>query len=161
MPTFGAPSVRPREAAKVTAMIVAVLALWLAADQYGDTVTLDRDGRQGAVAFDHAAHVKVAVDPKSPRRATATATCGGCHHTRDGEGVIQLAKCEGCHGPQGDPRNPKSAEFNEEDRKTAYHEMCIGCHADLAKASGNSHSADHPGPVDCADCHTAKPRGRG
>ena len=139
------------------ALLPMVLAFLLAAGNSGDSLVLDREGHQGAVAFDHAAHVKAPHDPQSAHPAPATATCAGCHHTTDGEGVIQLAKCEGCHGPEGDPRNPQSRAFDEESRKTAFHEMCIGCHANLAKAAGANSNA-RTGPVDCADCHKANPR---
>lgn len=134
------------------ALIRIVLALFLAADNPADRLMLDHDGQQGSVAFDHAAHVKAPPDPLSPFPTPATAACAGCHHTSDAKGVIQLAKCEGCHGPEGDPRNPQSRAFNEENRKTAFHEMCIGCHANLAKAARSSSKA-RTGPVDCADCH--------
>lgn len=137
---------------------VVMVALWLAADNPADSIALDRDGRRGLVAFDHALHVKVGRDPRSAHPVSATATCPACHHTRDAKGVIQLSKCEACHGPEGDSRNPKSAAFNEENRKRAYHELCIGCHADVAKASGESNAVVRTGPVACVDCHTGAPR---
>jgi hypothetical protein len=140
------------------ALIPVVLALLLAAGDPGDSLVLDREGQQGTVAFDHAVHVRAPRDPASPFPAPATAACGGCHHTNDGKGVIQLAKCEGCHGPEGDPRNPQSRAFDEENRKTAFHEMCIGCHANLAKAAAGSTSNARTGPVDCADCHKTNAR---
>ena len=124
-----------------------------------DPITLDQNGRQGAVTYDHEAHLKAPRDPQSVHAAPGSSSCNGCHHTHDGKGIIQLAKCEGCHGPEGDPRNPKSRAFNEENRKTAYHEMCIGCHANLAKAPAVSRAA-HTGPVDCADCHQTSARGK-
>jgi cytochrome c553 len=136
-------------------MLAAVFTLWLATDDPGAVIVLGREGRQGAVAFDHAAHVKAPRDPSSPYPAPATASCGACHHTRDIKGVIQLAKCEGCHGPEGDARNPKGHTFDEENRKTAYHQMCVGCHENLAKA------AVHSGPVDCVDCHKTNAGGGG
>ncbi len=143
------------------AILFAMCVLWMAADDPGNSIVFDRDGRQGPVSFDHAAHVKDPPDPLSAHEATAAATCGGCHHTRDGKGVIQLAKCGGCHGPEGDPRNPKSPAFDEENRKSAYHEMCIGCHANLAKVPGTSSAGARTGPIDCADCHKMNTRGRG
>jgi len=157
MPIFGALTVRPREESSLAGTIMlAFFALWLAADNPGDSIVLDRGGSQAPVAFDHAAHVKALPDPQSPHPTPATATCAGCHHTRDAAGTIQLAKCEGCHGPAGDPRNSQSKAFNEENRKTAFHEMCIGCHADLAKTA----PASHTGPVACVDCHKTNARGR-
>lgn len=141
--------------------VFAIFVLWLAADVPGDSIALDRAGRQGPVTFDHAAHVKAPRDPSSPYPSPATASCGGCHHSRSSTGVIQLAKCGGCHGPEGDPRNPRSRIFDEEDRKTAFHQMCMGCHENLAKAAGAVNAAARSGPVDCADCHKTNTRGRG
>jgi len=132
-----------------------------AADDPGDSIALDREGSQGAVAFDHAAHVKVPHDPLSPYPAPETAGCAGCHHTRNSRDVIQLAKCEGCHGPEGDRRNPKGLNFDEENRKTAYHQMCIGCHANLARAAASAKTGVYTGPVDCVDCHKPAARGGG
>jgi Class III cytochrome C family len=158
MPISAAHTGHPPEGVSDTGMppLFALFALWLAAD---NPITLDQYGRQGTVAYDHEAHLKVPGDPQSVHAGPAASSCGGCHHTRDGKGVIQLAKCEGCHGPEGDPRNPKSRAFNEENRKTAFHEMCIGCHANLAKAPAGS-PAVHTGPVACADCHQTTPRGK-
>lgn len=139
-------------------VLLSALTLWFGADSPAGSIVLDRDGTRGVVAFDHALHVKVARNPKGAHPVPATATCAGCHHTRDTRGVIQLVKCEGCHGPEGDPRNPKSAAFNEEDRKRSYHELCIGCHEDLPKTSAAQKVAPRTGPVACVDCHATSVR---
>lgn len=146
----------------MTAVLAVVLAFWFAADvPSSNSIVLDTSGRQGAVTFDHAAHVLAARDPKSAHPAPAQASCGGCHHTHNARGVIQLTRCGACHGPEGDPRNPKSIRTSdEENRKTAFHGLCIGCHVDLANTLNISNTA-RTGPVDCADCHSAGARGRG
>lgn len=149
------------DASVAAGILLAVFALLLAADDPGNPIVLDRAGHQGAVSFDHATHVKAPQDPASPYPAGASASCGGCHHTRDGRGVIQLVKCEGCHGPEGDPRNPKGRNYDEENRETAFHRMCIGCHADLAKIPSPANTAVHTGPADCVDCHKPNAGGSG
>jgi cytochrome c553 len=140
----------------MVAVLFAALAFCFAAADpppAGDAIVLDRNGRQDPVVFRHGEHIKVAPDPQRK----SSSNCAGCHHTKDERGVIQLTRCGDCHGPEGDPRNPRGATLNEENRKTAFHEMCIGCHADLARSA----PAERSGPVDCADCHKSASRGRG
>ena len=139
-------------------MLFWFLAFWFAADEPSDTIMLDRGGHRGVVAFDHALHIRAARDPHSPADPPAIAACSYCHHTRDARGVIQLLKCEGCHGPEGDSRNPKSRTFDEEYRKQAFHDLCIRCHEALGKISTPSKVAIRTGPVACVDCHAVSPR---
>ena len=96
----GIRSAHGRTVEVAAALLPMVLAFLLAAGNPGDSLVLDREGHQGAVAFDHAARVKAPHDPQSAHPAPATATCAGCHHTTDGKGVIQLVKCEGSMAPK-------------------------------------------------------------
>lgn len=107
-------------------------------------IKLDEYGTRGVVTFDHDKHRnRINPDPNAVFKAKASAACDGCHHTYDKfTGVIQLWKCTSCHRGIGDPKNPVGADYDSEWSKTAYHNLCIGCHL-----------ASKKGPVKCGDCH--------
>src|SRR5262245_7902910 len=77
----------------------------------GSIITLNVRGvrERGAVRFDHQAHQgRRNPDPNWPFKAGTSATCSGCHHTTNEQGVPQLWKCTVCHQTEskGDGKYP-------------------------------------------------------
>jgi hypothetical protein len=123
---------------------------------------------RGAVRFDHQAHQgRRNSDPNWPFKAGASATCSGCHHTTNEQGVPQLWKCTVCHqnegkgdgkylnrrcGQQCDPSgNPKNCQCDELYFERAFHDSCIGCHR-----ANNQQQRNSRAPVTCSGCHAPK-----
>ncbi|SMP66886.1 Class III cytochrome C family protein [Desulfonatronum zhilinae] len=88
--------------------------------------------RQKSVVFSHGKH--------------ETMECIACHHTSGGTEVDQGCKDTGCHDMfvVETPEQRRDVRYFQK----AYHDLCIGCHADFKKR-------EQPGgPVDCKGCHT-------
>jgi hypothetical protein len=89
-------------------------------------------------------------------------SCTSCHHNWTGTEPIQSCQASGCHDLAATPRDKKGKEQDAiRYYKTAYHELCIGCHKEIdaknkamamsAQASGEK-LAD-AGPTGCVVCH--------
>ncbi len=105
-----------------------------------------------SVNFDHAMHVDLAQDCSTcHHQTTGTAmqdeNCGRCHHaTETTTGVA----CRSCHAPEpfsadalrAKEANSKLYHRDKPGLKAAYHQNCLGCHAEVG------------GPTGCQDCHT-------
>ena len=124
-------------------------------DATARVIKLDLKGTRGVVLFRHRHHeAYLNPDSEFAHQAQKGAECIGCHHKRtESTGVPILLKCTACHGGEGDPRNVRNHEGDEEWSKRAFHDLCIGCH----KASNERGLAkcDKP-PVACNECHGSK-----
>lgn len=157
---LGAVGVSWREAAGQTA-----------SQREGTIITLNVKGarERGAVRFDHQAHLgRVNPDPQAPFKASANASCSGCHHSTNEQGVPQLWKCTVCHQTEGkgtshylnqrcgqscEPSgNPKNCQCDELYFERAFHDSCIGCH----RASNLATNVNRA-PTTCSGCHAASP----
>jgi hypothetical protein len=120
------------------------------------------------VRFDHQAHQgRRNPDPNWPFRTGTAATCSGCHHTTNEQGVPQLWKCTVCHQTEakGDGKypntrcgqqcdntgNPKNCQCDELYFERAFHDSCIGCHR-----ANNQQERNSRAPVTCSGCHASK-----
>jgi len=124
-------------------------------DATARVIKLDLRGTRGVVLFRHRHHeTYLNPDSQFAHQGQQGAECIGCHHTRtEGSGVPVLVKCIACHGVDGDPRNPRNKDGDEERSQRAFHDLCIGCHrASNAKALVRCDKA----PVACSECHSAK-----
>ena len=161
---------------KLTAICLltaALLAWWprLASSQSeGSLITLNVRGvrERGPVRFDHQAHQGLLnPDPQAPFKASATASCSGCHHTTSEQGFPQLWKCTSCHQTEGKGTgqfanqrcgqgcettgNPKNCNCDELHYERAFHDSCIGCHR-----ANNLATKVNRAPTTCSGCHAAK-----
>ncbi len=106
---------------------------------------------KGIVQFSHKKH-----------SADYKATCGDCHHDKDGKALAALKdgdavqKCIECHKKPGE--KPKGKDAPKLDAKAArefhaeaLHDNCQGCHKEWNKKN-NSKAA----PTTCAKCHGGK-----
>lgn len=119
-------------------------------------IKLDLKGRRGVVLFRHKHHeTYLNPDSQFAHQGQQGAECIGCHHKRtESSGVPVLVKCSACHGVDGDPKNPRNRDGDEERSQRAFHDLCIGCHrASNAKGAVKCDKA----PVACSECHGAKP----
>ncbi|MCP4745458.1 MAG: cytochrome c3 family protein [Desulfobacteraceae bacterium] len=107
---------------------------------------LAQKAKRQAVTFPHAVHFDY--------------SCQKCHHQWDGEKSIDSCSTSGCHGmaekPDTKNRGKKILYY-----KSAYHEMCIGCHKDIKMNNkklestllGVSKKISPTGPTGCNECH--------
>ena len=124
-------------------------------DPSAHVIKLDPKGTRGVVSFRHRHHeAYVNLDNQAVHPAQKGAECIGCHHKRtESGGVPILVKCTACHRGEGDPRNVKNREGDEEWSKRAFHDLCIGCHK--ASNSRGLTKCDKA-PVACNECHAAR-----
>ena len=121
---------------KFMAQVVGVFVLMVAALAFAQTppTVVQLPAPNGAVKFDHAAHMKVGK-------------CTDCHHASKPEKPLksQFEKCSDCHtNPATPPVTTKlQAAFHN---PTATAGTCINCHKTSA-------AAGKPAPTKCADCH--------
>ena len=124
-------------------------------DTTARVITLDLKGTRGVVKFRHRHHeTYLNPDSQFAHQGQQGAECIGCHHKRtEFSGVPVLVKCIACHGVDGDPKNPRNKDGDEERSQRAFHDLCIGCHrASNAKGLVKCDKA----PVACSECHAAK-----
>jgi hypothetical protein len=103
------------------------------------------------VIFDHSLHLDVADGCATCHHHTTgtpaeEGNCVTCH--KDDEGA-EVVSCRGCH--EADPfapehiaqreKNPQWFHVDKPGLKGAYHQNCVGCHAET------------DAPVGCQDCH--------
>lgn len=162
---------------KLTAIMLFVLTLpvtlagWTqSAQNDGSIIMLNVRGarERGAVRFDHQAHQgRLNPSPDWPYKASAAASCGGCHHTSNEQGILQLWKCTVCHQNEGKgdgkypnkrcgqgcetSGNPKNCQCDELYFERAFHDSCIGCHRASNEAARNIKA-----PTTCSGCHASK-----
>lgn len=136
----------------------------------GSIITLNVRGvrERGAVRFDHQMHQgRRNPDPNWPFKAGTAATCSGCHHTTNEQGVPQLWKCTVCHQTEGkgdgkypntrcgqqcdNTGNPKNCQCDDLYFERAFHDSCIGCHRATNQQERNSRA-----PITCSGCHASK-----
>lgn len=93
-------------------------------------------------------------------------TCQTCHHTwvETQEPIVGCMTSE-CHNLAEPPRNPDTGKIDKKLAiryyKTAYHQMCIGCHKEMQiqnkalEMSGRVLKENLPnaGPTSCSGCH--------
>ncbi len=70
----------------------------------------------------------------------AQSMCMACHHHTPGENIANPPKCSACHDKSISPAQISKAPY----LKTAYHQLCIGCHVAMDVK---------PAALDCAGCH--------
>jgi predicted CXXCH cytochrome family protein len=70
----------------------------------------------------------------------AQSMCMACHHHTPGENIANPPKCSTCHDRSISPVKAAKAPY----LKTAYHQLCLGCHAAMDVK---------PAALDCAGCH--------
>ncbi len=66
--------------------------------------------------------------------------CMACHHHTPGENIANPPNCSACHDRSISPAKASKAPY----LKTAYHQLCIGCHTSMDVK---------PAALDCAGCH--------
>jgi hypothetical protein len=107
---------------------------------------------RSAVEFPHSRHF-ISVD------------CKSCHHTWEGPEIIKTCTTSDCHEITVSPT--KSAKSGVDPNiailyyKTAYHQMCIGCHKEIriqnkkleASFKELKETLTNPGPTGCILCH--------
>ena len=124
-------------------------------DATARVIKLDLRGTRGVVLFRHKHHeAYLNPDSQFAHQPEKGAECAGCHHTRSqSSGASMLLKCSACHGGEGDSKNPRNKEWDEEWSGRAFHDLCIGCHrASNEKGLVKCDKA----PVACSECHAAK-----
>jgi hypothetical protein len=119
------------------AALAATVVSAAAAGKAPETTTIDDCvAKKAAVAFPHAAHVKVAE-------------CKTCHHnqaTLTAQSAEEVKPCGACHVAPEKPETPKCSEMSL--AKNPFHINCIGCHkAEVAK------NATTKAPTKCDQCH--------
>ena len=109
--------------------------------------------RRSAVSFPHAVHFDF--------------SCRECHHTWKKEQPILGCTATGCHDVAEVPRDAegrpeKNPAVQIRYFKNAYHQMCIGCHLQIAKNNevvqatrlpGGGKKLAPTGPTGCIQCH--------
>ena len=107
--------------------------------------------KKSAVDFPHAKHFVL--------------DCKECHHTWSGSDYIQNCTTSGCHDLTKSPKKSKTGGPGNESEikyyKTAYHQLCIGCHKAIKmkneqlEMSGKILKENLPptGPTGCIKCH--------
>lgn len=110
----------------------------------------------GPVPFDHDQH-------------NGFSDCLVCHHTNTKTLTLEnwnagkteaVPLCVSCHTrEEGNAKNPKNADGEEQTAKVAYHHNCIDCHkgemSDKMKGYGKITKSGE-GPTKCAACHEVK-----
>jgi len=105
-----------------------------------------------AVDFDHEMHVDVAEYDCAACHHHTTGTpvtdpnCVSCHSNSEESEVVACSDCHAADPFSAEYLNAKHDDFRRyhvdmPGLKGAYHENCMGCHADMG------------GPVGCQDCH--------
>jgi len=109
------------------------------------------EAQRAPVDFPHAVHFGYA--------------CQECHHTWQGEEPIVGCQTSGCHdgtvSPQKAADKAEAAELAVRYYKSAYHDMCIGCHKAVKKTAqeleASYRNLETPvpasGPTGCVECH--------
>lgn len=124
-------------------------------DATAHVIRLDLGGTRGVVLFRHSHH-EAYLNPSGdfPHQAQKGAECIGCHHKRtEFSGVPILVKCTACHGGDGDIKNPKNKDWDEDRSERAFHDLCVGCHRAInEKGQVKCDNA----PVACSECHGPK-----
>jgi Class III cytochrome C family len=110
------------------------------------------EAKRSPVTFPHADHFDY--------------NCRQCHHKWNKEMPIGSCSTEGCHdftqAPKNDEGRPVSdAAIQIRYYKNAFHQMCIGCHLQIAKNNEALQASRLPGtiriapagPTGCIQCH--------
>ncbi len=109
------------------------------------------EARRSPVEFPHAVHFKF--------------ECRACHHKWEGPEQIQGCMTSGCHDVAVSPIRAGQGNVPREEAikyyKSAYHEMCIGCHKEIKRMnkelemSMRKLPSELPpsGPIGCFECH--------
>lgn len=113
---------------------------------------LTTEPKRSAVVFPHARHFDY--------------NCQQCHHQWTEEAPIRGCTTSGCHDFAQMPKNEEGRPVGEPAvqiryYKNAYHQMCIGCHLQIAKNNEALLSSRMPGtvniaptgPTGCIQCH--------
>jgi hypothetical protein len=91
--------------------------------------------------------------------------CQTCHHKWETDAAVVGCTTSGCHdlteSPQKSEKDNSGKELAIRYYKTAFHQMCIGCHKEMKsqnkklEMSGKILSEKLPdtGPVGCSECH--------
>lgn len=144
--------------------MVTVFALSGALPQHGlaggpATVELDSlSDLYEPVSFDHAMHVELTESNCAVCHHHTTGTppvnenCNRCHAN---SGEADVAACRDCHAEKRFEaaylakvaENPQLYHIDKPGLKGAYHQNCMGCHAEMGAPTG------------CSDCHPRKEKG--
>ena len=103
---------------------------------------------KGIIEFSHKKHV-----------AEYKATCGECHHDKDGKPLANLKdgddvqSCAECHKKPGEkPKGKDAPKLTDKEvleyHAEALHKNCIGCHKEANKKNNNQNA-----PATCVKCH--------
>ena len=119
------------------------------------TITLSPPGsveaKRSDVEFPHATHFGF--------------ECRTCHHKWEGPEVIQGCTTSGCHDVEVSPIKSGQKNVPKEESikyyKSAYHQMCIGCHKEMKRVNKELEMSlkklpsELPitGPTGCFQCH--------
>lgn len=105
------------------------------------------EAKKAAVSFPHAQHFGF--------------ECKTCHHQWTGTEQIQGCMASGCHDLAISPKKTDSNLPASKYYKTAFHDLCIGCHKKIK--TQNKKLAESPsllkeklpksGPTGCIQCH--------
>lgn len=109
------------------------------------------EAKRSDVEFPHATHFEF--------------ECRTCHHKWEGQEIIQGCTTSGCHDVEVSPIKAGQRNVPKEESilyyKSAYHQMCIGCHKEMKQAnkllelSLKKLPSELPatGPTGCIHCH--------
>ena len=95
----------------------------------------------------------------------ASVDCRTCHHTWQGTAIIKGCATTDCHDVTVSPTKSGEGASNPDLAiryyKTAYHQMCIGCHKEIKLQNKQLETSFKelketmtiPGPTSCVQCH--------
>ena len=91
--------------------------------------------------------------------------CRTCHHKWAGDEQIKTCMSSGCHDVAVSPAKSEKGQVDEDQMmryyKTAYHQMCIGCHKEMKLKNKElemsykklNKELPNTGPTGCIQCH--------
>jgi hypothetical protein len=146
----------------VAAVLVLLLLVWVPVGAQEEMIVplgeiiikpLDPEPKRSPVAFPHAVHFDY--------------SCRECHHTWKKEEPILGCTANGCHDVAELPRDEQGRPERDPAKqiryyRNAYHQMCIGCHLQIAKNNevlqatklpGSARNPAPTGPTSCIQCH--------
>ncbi|UCG06831.1 MAG: cytochrome c3 family protein [Desulfobacterales bacterium] len=109
------------------------------------------EAKRSAVEFPHSTHFIL--------------DCKNCHHEWKGDEVIQTCSTSGCHDVTESPIKTGKGAVDPNQAilyyKTAYHNMCIGCHKEMRRINKElelsykklDKELPRTGPTGCIQCH--------
>ena len=115
-----------------------------------DAITLDPDGKKGAVEFTHKDHAGGAYLPGGD--------CTTCHHTQEGD--AKPDPCSSCHAVGGEAGEKKAKTKASHSKKLGFPKAsgveqvsCVGCHKSQNELLEAGKREGESAPTKCKGCH--------